>query len=370
MTKKTRKTPTKHKKPQKRKRIYIGKIDAAVKKLDQLYGSAVSKIKCPQRRTGEERALLTFIEAHQKPYVERGDRYLEIIQEIGSTITPAMVPRIDAIPKAVKAMVVEIADLRRDRETRLNYDDMREALLGVLEQHKEGFMTLTLTDKGESSVNRTPQEKEPEWLQKVRRAFIGAPFSDVGAMRGALKATDNVLTELLRSMDETTPRSVVMTLWELVHGARKAMASAPGPDVREQRAAEFNEMRIIMFELCNMIFDNDPNQDFQKAPDRLAEQLANYDILLKKLTTIHHAVLANDPRAISKDGLTKRACNLIMEAISLRAFLDEESEARVRAQAEVFHWMDMSSHWRELAIAVEERRLGMGLAQGAQGPLP
>lgn len=205
----------------KKKRVQLGATAHVIRFLDRWYTMARNS----RRRRGEWMGMLAFVRAHQAPFKERGDRYLQILNDIldaapGDLTDPTMgTTEWSEVPGKIKLMSRHLHDLRTDR---LNYDDMREAL-----------------DK----LHTTPAWRYlwPSSKRKIlessgaSKALIGAPVSDAGEMRRALQLVDNSLTAAVKRIDseKPAPPDALMEIWAAIHGARKALkAVQPSNSVR------------------------------------------------------------------------------------------------------------------------------------------
>lgn len=158
-----------------------------------------------KNRHGESVAIRTFIDAHIRPYKERGDQYLLELNKIRWLFLTDP-PSNAELPGKVEGALKHLHELRTDR---LNYDDMRAALEKL-------------------HVKPWPWYARPgkQWLLEssgASNALIGAPVSDEGAMRNVLKEADYKLTEAVKAMDDKAPRDAVMAIWEVIHASRKAL---------------------------------------------------------------------------------------------------------------------------------------------------
>lgn len=161
-------------------------------------------------KTADGRGFMRFIADQVRPYKERGDHYRDILGECALQFEEGTA--LEAVPAKLKLALGHLNDLQTDR---LNYDDMREALRWIL-----GHCAVMI-------FIETP-EQVVQFLESsgLNNALTGAPASDLGTMRSALRLCDNSLSYILKGGDEKMPREAVMMMWEVIHAARKAICSA------------------------------------------------------------------------------------------------------------------------------------------------
>lgn len=153
----------------------------------------------------------TSVQSAIQPWKKRGDLYLELLNQIQAVMGITNTD-ITKLPNLIQEDHEHLAALRIDR---LNYDDLRAALQWINDNSWVLYYT-----KVESL-----QQTVADFLSMsgLGNALLGAPVSDTGAMRSALRFTDNMITDILKAADETMSRDVVLTLWEIVHMARRTL---------------------------------------------------------------------------------------------------------------------------------------------------
>lgn len=265
--------------------------------------------------------------------------------EIG-LLVQAKSPDLGVIFDTVKARMEELSELRADRKARLNYDDMRSALLGVIERFG-----------GVHEI--VGEDLTPDWFKHVLAAVAGAPSSDLGKMRDSLKTTDLELTELVRGLDEKTPRPVVMQVWEIIHIARRALAAAPGPDKLENMRKEHQRLIDLYSEVANIVGVK-PEDRYTDVPDKAKALVEDHAWARRYIANVIAACRAADPELtpLLEDDVPAR---LIMESISLRGFLAEERICRIT-------WRTSSDRLQEQVRELREELAAITRANGEGNP--